>query len=416
VVQPTASSESSDDDVRLDLRVLAPIWATVFVGMFWISSVRPFARQLADDLQTSVSLVGQLTTFAMLSIAVAGLFAGPVADHIGHKRSLIAGLALLALSSTMMAASIHVVMLLIAGLIGGTGISMTYGVALGVVAKRLSGDARSKALGITHAFGSSATIVSAPLLTIVASFTLWRGSFVFLLLSIVAATVLVMRLLPDTCVRSGEPLSPMVVLRAYRPLWDSPPAMALFGASATRGIFSVGIVAYLGAFYADRYGMSVREIGAASILEGGALVLGSLIAGAYAQRLDQRRFFAAAMVLIGLAWMTIFALKIPVLIAIGTVVGITFLIGATLTILTNLLADGTPCGAATTMVLNISVIGFGAAFGAAFGGLLIGVGGYAALGFGALPFAFAAALLVWRPSRWRAAVLPLGVSEPQTPA
>jgi len=65
----------------------------------------------------------------------------------------------------------------------------------------------------------------------------------------------------------------------------------------------------------------------------------------------------------------------------------------------SLLASESPAGAATTMVLNGSILNLGSAGGATFCGLLIALGGYRVLAFGLPVFALAAALLAWWPPR-----------------
>lgn len=382
---------------KSDLRILVPVWVTVFSGMLWISAVRPFASDIAAALHTSVSMVGQVATLAMLAMAVAGLFSGPVADHIGHRRSLVSGLVLLGLAAGLLSASVHISMLLAAGLVGGIGISMTYGVALGVVATTFQGDERRKALGLSQGFASTATIVCAPVLTLIATWAVWRGSHLFLMFTILAAAVVVYTVLPCDARKLREPVSPRVVLRAYAPLWQNRSTLRLFLASGVRGILSLGVAVYIGAFYVDRYGMSLREVGYASAIEGLGLVAGSVAGGTLATRFRLRPLFAGAMLLVGAGWFTVYTMQPPVLAAVGTVVCITFLIGVTMTVLTSLIAEESPCGPATTMVLNISAIGFGASIGAGYSGLLIEMGGYTTIGFGIIPFAVASALLVWWP-------------------
>ena len=387
----------TEDSPGIDIKGLAPIWATVFSGMFWITAVRPFASEIASALGTSVAVVGQFTALSMLTMAFAGLFSGPIADHIGHRRSLVIGLGLLAVAAATLALSINIVMLLLAGITGGLGGSMTYGVALGIVANRYTGYERRKALGSTQAFASTATILSPLLLTAIAAWTVWRGAHLFLMLVIFVAMALVVRLLPRSGNTSTAPLSPTVILKAYRPLWNSRPAMTLYVASAIRAMLTMGVTAYIGAYYVDHYGMSLREVGLASMVEGIGLVAGSFIGGSYLNGFSQRPLFAGATLAIGLSWLLTFVVAPPALVTIVIVVTATMLIGMTMTMLTSLIAEESPCGAATTMVLNISAIGLGAAVGAAYGGLVISLGGYTALGVGALPFAMVSAFLVWRP-------------------
>jgi predicted MFS family arabinose efflux permease len=71
-----------------------------------------------------------------------------------------------------------------------------------------------------------------------------------------------------------------------------------------------------------------------------------------------------------------------------------------------LLADESPAGAGTTMVLNGSVLNLGTAGGAVLGGALIAFGGYVALGLGLPLFALAAAALAWWPGSRQEGTIP----------
>jgi len=60
-----------------------------------------------------------------------------------------------------------------------------------------------------------------------------------------------------------------------------------------------------------------------------------------------------------------------------------------------ILTGETPAGRATTMALNGSAAMLGQALGAGLGGLLLALGGYAALGLGAIAWFAGAAAIVW---------------------
>ena len=72
-----------------------------------------------------------------------------------------------------------------------------------------------------------------------------------------------------------------------------------------------------------------------------------------------------------------------------------------------LLADESPAGAGTTMVLNGSVLNLGTAGGAVLGGTLIAFGGYPALGIGLPLFALVAAALAWWPGSHQTETWPI---------
>ena len=71
--------------------VLALVGAS-FLGALTSVALGPFLPVIARDLRTSVPLLGQTATAALLSAAVLGLIVGPLADRYGHRRLLLAGL------------------------------------------------------------------------------------------------------------------------------------------------------------------------------------------------------------------------------------------------------------------------------------------------------------------------------------
>src|SRR5690606_6403972 len=107
--------------VGFDAHLLAPVFMTVFVGLLWVMGIRPFISQIAGDLDSSVPRVGQIVSTGMLITAIAGLFAGPLADHYGHRRSIFTGLALISASSVLIAIAPDVIVLSLAMLAGGLG-------------------------------------------------------------------------------------------------------------------------------------------------------------------------------------------------------------------------------------------------------------------------------------------------------
>jgi predicted MFS family arabinose efflux permease len=379
--------------------MLAPVFSTVFVGMLWWVGFRPFVSQMADDVEVSVPLIGQVATLAALTTAAAGLFAGPLADHYGHRRSIVLGLSLLAASATLYALAPNVFVMAIGGLLGGLGMAMTYGVAFAVVSTHVLGDDRRQALGMTQAAASLAVIAGPPSLVALATLALWRGSFLAMAAVLLAALLVAVRLLPADPRPAGRCASPRSILAAYRPLLATPPVRMLYLVAMLRAIAVVGLTVYLGAFYVDVLKFSAREVGIAFMLDGTGLFLGSLAGGGRLGRFSPRATFALGTALIGAGALTVFSIQPGAVATVGIAMGMSFLAGLTFTSLTAMLAQETPAGAATTMVLNISMIAAGAALGSAIGGALIGIGGYSLIGIAGLAFALLAATLVYGPRR-----------------
>src|SRR3954451_3281066 len=78
--------------------VLALVAAT-FVNFLGSLALGPFLPQVAADLETTVSLVGQVPALVTFIAALLGLVIGPLADQYGYSRTLLIGLLAATVSS-----------------------------------------------------------------------------------------------------------------------------------------------------------------------------------------------------------------------------------------------------------------------------------------------------------------------------
>ena len=387
-------------------RVLLPLCLVVFAVLVHGSAIGPLAREMAHDLRTPVPLIGQVSTLIFAVMAVVGLLVGPLADHLGHRTVILLGLATLAAGAAGMGLAPSYPALLLGGLVAGVG-AATLGLAFAVATRRFAGDARRLALGRIQASQTSGSILGAPILTAVAAATLWRAAYVLVLLAYLVAALLVARGLGRDARGAGR-FTLHTVLAAYRPLARDRPMLLLYAASGLRAVGWMGPFTYLGAFYADKLGLSLRQIGLAYMLASGGMFCGNLAAGQWLGRVDLRRAVAATTCVMALAWAVIFTLPLaaPQAVAAATVASGASGIGWIA--LTTLLAAESPAGSGTTMTLNASVFALGSAVGAAGGGALRGWGGDGTLGLALPACMLAAALLVWRPRLATAAALARG--------
>jgi len=248
-------------------RLLLPLCLVVFAVLVHGSAIGPLAREMARDLDTPIPLIGQVSTLIFAVMAIAGLVVGPLADHLGHRTVILLGLATLATGAGAMGLAPSYPALLLGGLVAGVG-AATLGLAFAVATRRFAGDARRLALGRIQASQTSGSILGAPILTAVAAATLWRGAYVLVLLAYLVAALLVARGLGRDARGAGR-FTARTVLAAYRPLARDRPMLLLYAASGLRAVGWMGPFGYLGAFYADKLGLSLRQIGLAYMLASG---------------------------------------------------------------------------------------------------------------------------------------------------
>ena len=131
-------------------------------------------------------------------------------------------------------------------------------------------------------------------------------------------------------------------------------------------------------------------------LAGGAYTAGSVAAGSLLGGLAPRLVVAISSVIGGVLVAPLFFLPVPWVVIPLLLVASAAAAICSVSVVAQL-ADESPAGAGTTMVLNGSVLNLGTAGGAILGGALIAFGGYPALGIGLPLFALAAAALAWWP-------------------
>ena len=234
-------------------RLVGLLAACSFLAFVNFAALAPFLPTVARDLDTSVPLVGQVTTALTLLSAGLGLAIGPLADLRGHRRLILIGIAAVALNLAGMALAPSYVVFLPMAILAAIGDAILFGLPYAVAGERLRGDRQRRAIAWISG-GLSLGIVAAPtFLALIGNVVGWRGA----LLVAAALTLLIalpaFRWLPADSSRGGAKLTPRSLLVAYRPLVGSRPLVLLYGASGLRSAGVIGAFSYFGAFIADRY-------------------------------------------------------------------------------------------------------------------------------------------------------------------
>jgi DHA1 family inner membrane transport protein len=167
----------------------------------------------------------------------------------------------------------------------------------------------------------------------------------------------------------------------------------------------IGLLTYLGAFLGTVVGLGPQHVGLVYALAGGAYAAGSIAAGSLLGGVSPRLVVALSSLIGGVLVTPMFLLPVP-WVVLPLLLGASIAASICSVSVVALLADESPAGAGTTMVLNGSVLNLGTAGGAVLGGTLIAFGGYTALGIGLPLFALVAAALVWWPGSRQAEATP----------
>ena len=72
------------------------LWMLNFLG------ITPFFPFIAEDLNTTVALLGQITGLVALVSVPIGMLTGPLADRYGHRKVLLLGVGALSIGSLVL--------------------------------------------------------------------------------------------------------------------------------------------------------------------------------------------------------------------------------------------------------------------------------------------------------------------------
>jgi predicted MFS family arabinose efflux permease len=388
-----------------DGRVIAALCVASFLAALNFFGTAPFYPDIARDLDTTVPLVGQVTTMMILISTVLGLAVGPIADRYGYRLLLVIGVAAVGVNLIGIGLSPSYFVMLGLSVCGGLADALVFGLPLAIAGIRFTGAAQKKAMGWTIGSLSSASIIGTPILTTVGSVVGWRGALVGAGIVTMLAAWFVKTSLPEDHRQVATSLRIRDIASAYLPVIRHRPTLRLYAASALRAVTWIGFVTYLGAYLAEGLDLGTRQVGLVYMMLGIGYAVGSVL-GARVSVLSPRVTFSIA-TLIGAAILAAVLIISAIAVSVPlVVVGSVAAAFAGLAV-ASILVNESPAGTGTTMVLNGSMVNLGASIGALIGGILISIGGYRALGVGLPVFSVAAAILALWPAHTRDAVQPV---------
>lgn len=379
---------------RAGVLILATLCIAMFTGGMNATGLQPFLVDIGADLEMTVPAVGQAVTVTLLMSAVSGMIAGPIADHFGHRRLMVAGGFALVISALGTSLALNYTMFIGSRVLGGASLALLNGLSLAIAGSYFAGEARRRALSVTVAAMSGTGILGVPLLSWIGDVFGWRWAFGVLGVGGILLIPLLHRLIPLT-IPATSAFQLRQIIQAYRPLLHQRSVVALYVANFIRAVFWMGILTYFGAYVIEWYGLSLQQVGVLYLVGGTGFLLGSLTTGTRIGRFDHRRMFAIVTIVGGLFF------GMSYVVATGAVSAITLLTvggffgGMGMVLLNTMIANESRAGSGTTMSLNTAIFNLGSATGGAVGGGLLLFGDYTTLGYVLPLLALTASVIVW---------------------
>lgn len=340
----------------------------------------PILASIAADFDVSTATAGQLRTISGLTAGVAALLTGLLAARIGLRELLGAGLAFLAVGTTVSAFAPHFVVLAAAQVPIGVGVGLTYSAAIAAVADWSRPEDRSRVLAVALLGPPLAWVFGMPVAGVAGEAT-WRFSWI--------AVPLALALAGGTALTRRRSSPPAAVRAGLRNVFGEPGVMRWSVGELLAYSAWLGVLLFIGAFFVEVHGLSVAATGLVLGLGALAYVPGNLV---FRRWVDLHT--RALLVLLALTAAVVTALLGRVHPSVGVSL---VLFGLLAFIAGGRTLAGARGGLDLAPELRLGVTGvrtaalqFGSFVGAAVGGVALAAGGFTALGW-AFAALFAAA-------------------------
>lgn len=343
---------------------------------------------IAAAADGSVAEIGGLRGLGGLAALIVGIALAPLIDRFARELVAAGGLALLGISAALGAVGNVFALATFCLLIGAS--TSILGPSIGAAAadRFRTPAAAGRAATLVSATTSMMAMLAAPVLAVPGMFWGWRGN-------LLAASAISLALSAAFFWRGRGRKAPLhstqrtSYLATYRALARIPGALPLLGVAMLRTAAFMGYLAYLAAFYDEKFDLAPGWFALVWSLSGASFFLGNLFSGRYLAT-DRTLLSPEKTLLLGLLTALVavsafyFTPSLPLTLLLTSLMGAAHATVAAC--VTTLLVRRSGDLRGSALSVNAAGMSMGTFLGAALGGVGLGVGGYPGLAliFGAV--------------------------------
>ena len=246
------------------MRFVLVLGALIAIGPLTIDTYLPALPSITRDLAASESAVQGTLTGILLGMGLGQLLVGPLADAVGRRRPLIAGLSLHIMASVFCAFAPSIELLTVGRAVQGLGNAAVAVVAMAMVRGLFAGSAAATMLSRLMLVMGLAPVLAPTVGGAILQHTSWRGVFGILALAgVLLVTLATMALRETLPPQRRRPLAIGSALATYASLLRD---RTFVGLVLISGLMFATLFAYIsGSSFVlqDIYGLSVAQFGLA---------------------------------------------------------------------------------------------------------------------------------------------------------
>ncbi|MFC5701499.1 MFS transporter [Cohnella faecalis] len=264
--------------------------------------VSPLLPTLRAEFGIATDISGWIVSAYALGYALTALVAGPLSDRADRKKVLLVGLVGFALFTALCGTATGFASLFAYRLAAGVCAAFVSPQVWASIPQLVAPSQTLKTMGWATAGLSLAQILGIPLGSLLARDS-WRLPFFGVGALCIVALIWIYTVMPAVPPRAVSAGGRVSIAQSYRMLWAAAGAPLAFSAHLLYFIGSFGSFTYLGIWLADRYALTVEQIGLFVLVYGAGNLTGSLLGARIAERWGKLAALTAALSAIGAAYL-----------------------------------------------------------------------------------------------------------------
>ena len=378
---------------------LAGLFVAVFGTMNSTLMITALLVEISDDLGVSVAAAGQLATATYAAWGVSVFSVGPLSDSFGRRPIALAGMLVVAGSLIGGAFAPNFETLLVLRVLTGLGGGMLPPTLVGAISDVISPERRARAVGSLLAVGMLSTVVSVPVVAVLADWGGWQAAFIASGLLSTAGLVANWFWLPRD---SGERVRDIAILSRYWSLFTLGFFQVALTVNLAHRMAFWAIFSFFTAYMIHTYDVSLQFVALPLAIIAMGQVIGSYAGGVVAGSRYRTGLIASICAAGGACGFLFFAVDLKLWVAVAVATLATGLLSVVFPALVAASTEHSGDSKSTGVGMMGLSNQLGGVFGAAIaGGLLAstGYGGIAYLCIGATVVSVLAAVLFGRQLR-----------------
>jgi MFS transporter, DHA1 family, inner membrane transport protein len=293
----TVPAPRADVGAVLSRTALVALTTGIFLTTSSGTAIAPFLLTMAADLGADLVQVGSLVAVSAVFWGLTSLVAGMASDRLGRRPVLLAGLVVLGCSRLLLALAPSYGLALVAHVVAGLGGGAYASVVFATVSDHVPPARRGRALGAVINGQSLSFVIAVPLVTVLASWTGWRGAIAAQGLTMLALSVPLWFTVPRRGAAGSAERVAVTSLRAV----VTRRLVALLGAGTMERACFVALAVYLATYLLTTYALSLTMLAVALAVVALGNLAGNVLGGPLADRVPDRALaFAASSIATGL--------------------------------------------------------------------------------------------------------------------